>query len=295
MRLVSFEYNGKPEVGVRIDQRIFPIGRAQASTISEVLAMPKFQAVLASQVAATSSSQTISLSNVKLLPPAGAASRIFCVGLNYLEHVKETGGDSAPTQRPGAPTIFIRLFSSFVSHATPILRPLISEKFDWEGELTAVVGRAGYRITKERALDHVAGYTLANDGSVRDWQIASTQWTLGKNFENSGSIGPEIVTVDELPPGARGLRIQTRLNGETVQDDTTDNMMFDVSSLVSYISQAVRLEVGDLILTGTPSGVGVSRKPPRFMSAGDVCEVEIERIGVLRNTVEDEAPLSRDH
>ncbi|MDH2401826.1 fumarylacetoacetate hydrolase family protein [Bradyrhizobium sp. SSUT18] len=290
MRLVKFEYKGKSEVGVRIDQRIVLLDSAQASTIAEVFAMPDFRSALTDWLGSVASLQTIPVSDVKLLPPVEATNRIFCVGLNYLEHVRETSGaERAPAvQKPAAPTIFLRLLSSFVGDSAPILRPVVSEKFDWEGELTAVIGRSGFRITEENALDHVAGYTIANDGSMRDWQLASTQWTLGKNFEKSGSIGPEIVTADELPPGARGLAISTRVNGETVQDDNTDNMMFDLPFLVSHISQAVRLEVGDLILTGTPSGVGVGRKPPRFLSAGDVCEVEVGRVGILRNPVQDE-------
>lgn len=290
MRMVCFEHGGRSAIGVRIDQKIIPLAERHGATIADVLKIPKFQSVLASEIAA-GASNAIALSDVKLLPPVGPANRIFCVGLNYFEHVTETRGSNEPEppQKPAAPTIFLRVLSSFVGSEVPLQLPSISEKFDWEGELVAVIGQPGYRISVESALDHVAGYSVSNDGSIRDWQLASTQWTMGKNFDKSGSIGPEIVTADELPLGARGLRIQTRLNGKVMQDDTTDSMMFDLPTLISYLSQAVKLEVGDLILTGTPSGVGITRKPPILMAEGDLCEVEIEQIGVLRNRIERES------
>lgn len=290
MRLVCFEHGGRSAVGVRVDQKIIPLTESRAATIADVLKIHDFQSDLASEIAA-GASNAIALSDVKLLPPVGPANRIFCVGLNYYEHVIETRGSNepAPPQKPAAPTIFLRILSSFVGSEVPLQLPLISERFDWEGELVAVIGQPGYRISVESALDHVAGYSIGNDGSIRDWQLASTQWTMGKNFDKSGSIGPEIVTADELPLGARGLRIQTRLNGKVMQDDTTDNMMFDLPALIAYLSQAVKLEVGDLILTGTPSGIGITRKPPILMAVGDLCEVEIEQIGVLRNRIERES------
>ncbi|MFB9126084.1 fumarylacetoacetate hydrolase family protein [Paraburkholderia dipogonis] len=289
MRLVCFECDGRKKIGVRVDQKIIPLAAHRAATIEDVLKIPNFQSALAGEIAA-GAPDAIALTDVKLLPPVGPANRIFCVGLNYYEHVAETQGsdEPAPPQKPPAPTIFLRVLSSFVGDGLPLQLPSISDKFDWEGELVAVIGRPGYRISVERALDHVAGYSIGNDGSIRDWQLASTQWTMGKNFDKSGSIGPEIVTADELPFGARGLRIQTRLNGKVMQEDTTDNMMFDLPTLIAYLSQAVKLETGDLILTGTPSGIGITRKPPVLMAAEDICEVEIEQIGVLRNRIERE-------
>lgn len=290
MRLVCFEHDGRYAIGVRIDQKIIPLADRRGTTIADVLKTPNFQSALASEIAA-GAANAIALSEVKLLPPVAPESRIFCVGLNYYEHVTETLGSNepAPPQKPPAPTIFLRISSSFVGGEVPLQLPSISEKFDWEGELVAVIGQPAYRISAETALNHVVGYSVANDGSIRDWQLASTQWTMGKNFDKSGSIGPEIVTADELPRGARGLRIQTRLNGKVMQDDTTDNMMFDLAALIAYLSQAAKLEVGDLILTGTPSGIGIVRKPPVLMAQGDLCEVEIERIGVLRNRIERES------
>lgn len=286
MRLVRFEHRGQNGIGVRVDQKVIPILGLSGATMGDVLKMAHFKSTLESEIAAAAT-DAIALSDVKLLPPVGPANRIFCVGLNYYEHVAETRGsaETAPPQRPAAPTIFLRILSSFVGSEAPLQLPAISDKLDWEGELVAVIGKPAYRVSAERALDHVAGYSIANEGSIRDWQLASAQWTMGKNFDKSGSIGPEIVTADELPEGARGLRIQTRLNGKVMQDDTTNSMMFDVPAVVAYISQAIRLEIGDVILTGTPSGIGITRKPPVLMAEGDVCEVEIEQIGILSNRI----------
>ena len=250
-----------------------------------MLKIPDLHAVLQREVAAAR--ETIALSEVRLLPPVGPANRIFCVGLNYQEHVAETRNETQAEalKRPSAPTIFLRLLSSFVGSGEPLQLPAVSDKFDWEGELVAIIGKPAYRITAEDARNHIAGYSIANEGSIRDWQLASPQWTMGKNFDKSGSIGPEFVTADELPPGARGLRIRTRLNGKVMQDDITDSMIFDIPTVIAYLSQAMKLETGDVILTGTPSGIGIARKPPILMADGDVCEVEVEGIGILSNQV----------
>jgi 2-keto-4-pentenoate hydratase/2-oxohepta-3-ene-1,7-dioic acid hydratase in catechol pathway len=165
----------------------------------------------------------------------------------------------------------------------------VSEQFDYEGEMVVVIGKAGRYIDKTHALDHVAGYSIFNDGSLRDYQFKSTQWMMGKNFDASGSFGPEFVSVDELSPGATGLKLQTRLNGQVVQTTSTSDMIFDVATLVSVCSEPFALEPGDLIISGTPAGVGFVRKPPLFMKKGDVCEVEIEGLGILSNPVVDEA------
>jgi 2-keto-4-pentenoate hydratase/2-oxohepta-3-ene-1,7-dioic acid hydratase in catechol pathway len=190
---------------------------------------------------------------------------------------------------PKYPVLFHRFVSSWVAHDAPLVRPHVSEQFDYEGELLVVIGKRGRYIAKERALDHVAGYSIFNDGSIRDYQFKSTQWMMGKNFDASGSFGPEFVTADELPPGAVGLQLRTRLNGQTVQDANTRDMIFDVATLVHVCSDAMALSPGDIIISGTPSGVGFARKPPLFMKAGDTCEIEIEGIGILRNGVRDES------
>ncbi|WP_037225559.1 fumarylacetoacetate hydrolase family protein [Roseomonas gilardii] len=226
----------------------------------------------------------VDLDAVELLPPLPSPSKIVCVGLNYADHSAESG-----FAVPSYPTIFGRFATSLIGHGAPIVRPRVSEQLDYEGELVAVIGRGGRHIPKERALEHVIGYSLFNDASVRDYQTRTPQWTVGKNFDGTGAFGPVFVTADELPPGCRGLRITTRLNGQVVQDASTDALIFDVATLVATLSEAITWEPGDVIVTGTPSGVGLARKPPLWMKPGDVCEVEVERVGMLRNPVVDEA------
>jgi 2-keto-4-pentenoate hydratase/2-oxohepta-3-ene-1,7-dioic acid hydratase in catechol pathway len=225
----------------------------------------------------------IDLAKVKYLPPFPASPKIICVGLNYRDHSAESG-----FKQPDYPTLFTRFATSLVGHGAPVVRPKVSDKFDYEGELVAVIGKGGRHISLGSALDHVAGYSIFNDVSVRDYQFKSPQWTVGKNFDGTGPFGPAFVTADELPAGGKGLRIQTRLNGEVLQDANTDDMVFDVATLIVTISEAITLESGDVIVTGTPSGVGQARNPPVFMKAGDRVEVEIERIGILSNPVVDE-------
>jgi acylpyruvate hydrolase len=217
--------------------------------------------------------------------PVARPGKIICLGLNYLEHVKE--GRYADNM-PKFPTLFARGLNSVVPHQHPLTRPLASETFDYEAELVAVIGKRAKHVTRADALSYVAGYTCANEGSIREFQRHTTQWHMGKNFDSSGSIGPWVVTADELPPGGKGLKIESRLNGRIMQSDNTSNMMFPVAETIAYASQGITLEPGDLLLTGTPSGVGHARKPPAWMRHGDVCEIEIEAIGILRNPIEDE-------
>jgi acylpyruvate hydrolase len=221
---------------------------------------------------------------IDLLPPLSAAAKIICIGLNYAAHTQE-GGFAPQTY----PAVFTRFNSSLIGHRAPLLRPRVSDKLDYEGELVAVIGRGGRHIAKDAALSHVIGYSVFNDGSIRDYQMKTAQWTVGKNFDGTGSFGPYLVTADELPSGAAGLRLQTRLNGQTVQDANTSDLIFDVATLVSTLSEAFTLQRGDIIVTGTPSGVGFARKPPLYMKAGDVCEIEIEGVGTLVNPVVDES------
>ena len=226
---------------------------------------------------------TLDLEKITYLAPLENPGKIICIGLNYVDHSLESGFEV-----PHYPAIFSRFNSSLIGHNTAIIRPKVSEQLDYEGELVAVIGKAGRHISKENALDHVIGYSLFNDGSIRDYQRKSAQWTIGKNFDGTGAFGPVFVTSDELPPGADGLKIQTRLNGVVVQDASTSSLIFNVATLVQLLSEAVCLQPGDVIVTGTPSGVGVARKPPLFMKHGDVCEIEVEGIGVLSNPVRDE-------
>ena len=222
---------------------------------------------------------------VRVLPPLGAPPKIICVGLNYREHSRETGFEV-----PAYPALFVRFRTCLIGHRAPLVRPRVSRQLDYEGELVAVIGRRGRHISRERALEHVVGYSIFNDASIRDYQMRTTQWTVGKNFDGTGAFGPCLVTCEELPAGAAGLKLQTRLQGKVMQEASTSELIFDVATLVALLSEAFTLEPGDLIVTGTPSGVGFARKPPVFMQPGDVCEVEIEGIGTLVNPVVDEEP-----
>jgi acylpyruvate hydrolase len=238
---------------------------------------------LSSLRAALDGAPLFPLRSIQFRCPFTSSSKILCVGLNYRDHTAESG-----YKQPEYPTLFARFASSLVAHRAPIVRPCVSTALDYEGELVAVIGRGGRHIAKRDALSHVAGYSIFNDASIRDFQHRTPQWTVGKNFDDTGALGPFFVTVDELPEGARGLRIETRLNGETVQSSNTDHLIFDVPNLISTISEAMTLAPGDLIVTGTPSGVGHSRTPRLYMKDGDIVEVEIERIGILSNKIVDE-------
>ncbi|MHA6204974.1 fumarylacetoacetate hydrolase family protein [Dyella soli] len=221
---------------------------------------------------------------VALLPPSAHPGKIICLGLNYRDHAQEFAFEP-----PAYPTLFARFASSLVGHGQALVRPRVSDCFDYEGELAVILGRGGRHVTPEQALDHVFGYTVFNDGSIRDYQLRTPQWTVGKNFDGTGAFGPWVVTADELPPGATGLMLETRLNGAVMQRASTSDMIFGVAQTIAILSEAMTLDAGDVIVMGTPSGVGYARKPPLYMKAGDVCEVDIERIGVLRNPVVDEA------
>jgi acylpyruvate hydrolase len=226
----------------------------------------------------------IDLNAVRILPPVPKPPKILCVGLNYDDHLKESG-----LKKPIYPEIFARFATSLIAHGEPICMPRESTALDYEAELAVVIGRGGRRIHRDKALDHVAGYSLFNDATIRDFQLRTPQWTMGKNFDGTGAFGPWLVTPDALPPGAHGLHIQGRLNGQLMQDSSIDKLIFNVSTLIELISVAISLEPGDVIITGTPGGVGAARKPPVYMRPGDVFEVEIEGMGVLSNIVRSES------
>lgn len=227
---------------------------------------------------------SFALSDVVLQAPVVGSEKIICVGVNYASRNEEykDGGEAARY-----PSLFVRFPDSFVGHEQPLLRPRESEQLDYEGEIVLVIGREGRRVARERMSDHVAGLTLANDGTVRDWvRHAKFNVTQGKNFDASGSMGPWIVPASEID-FKRPLRITTRVNGELRQDDTTDSMIFDFGQLIEYISTFTTLKPGDLILTGTPTGAGARLNPPRWLKPGDIVEVTVPEIGILRNTVAD--------
>jgi 2-keto-4-pentenoate hydratase/2-oxohepta-3-ene-1,7-dioic acid hydratase in catechol pathway len=285
MRFIAFlNDQDQPALGVRVgaDALIDLSADGGPASLDELLRQGEagLQAVRA---AVERGSVRRSLAGLRYLPPVLNPGKALAIGLNYVDHAAESSFDP-----PKHPVVFQRYRSSWVAHGQPLVRPHVSTQFDYEAELVAVIGKAGRYIPREQALAHVAGYSLFNDGSVRDYQLRTNQWLLGKNFDASGAFGPEFVTADELPPGAKGLRLQCRLNGQTVQEANTRDMIFDVATLVSVCSQAMALEPGDILITGTPSGVGMARKPQLWMQPGDVCEVEIERVGLLRNPVVDE-------
>ncbi len=215
----------------------------------------------------------------------GGLGKIVCLGLNYLEHVKEG------LQRdniPKFPTFFMRSRTSLVPHNQPIVRPKVTDTLDYEAEMIVIIGKTVKHLTTASALSCIAGYSCGNEGSVREFQRKTTQFDMGKNFDRTGGFGPWLVSADELPPGGKGLKIETRLNGQVMQSDNTASMMFSIVDMLVYITQGMTLEPGDILFTGTPSGVGYARKPPVWMKNGDVCEVEISGIGTLRNHVLDE-------
>lgn len=228
---------------------------------------------------------TIDLDNVEFLPLLSNPGKIICIGLNYFDHSAESG-----FKQPDYPTIFSQFNSSLIGHGAPLVRPTKSSQLDYEGELAAIIGTSGKNISKARALDHVIGYAIFNDASIRDYQFKTPQWTIGKNFDDTGSFGPALVTADDLPAGCKGLKLVTRLNNEIVQSAMIDDMIFDVATQIAVVSEAITLSPGDVFVTGTPAGVGLSQKPPLWMKAGDLCEVEIDGIGTLQNPVIDEDP-----
>ena len=282
MRIVHFETGGVP--GIAADEGSGWHGLTQRDdgfpgTLPELIARG---ADLLRIGTSLGQSPAIDLNAVRLLPPVPQPPKILCVGLNYNDHLEESG-----LQKPTYPEIFGRFATSLIAHQEPIRRPRESVALDYEAELAVVIGKPGRRIPQKQALDHVAGYSLFNDATLRDFQLRTPQWTMGKNFDGTGSFGPWLVTPDAVPPGARGLRIQGRLNGRVMQDSRTDLLIFGVASLIELISVAMSLERGDVIITGTPGGVGAARKPPVFMQPGDTFEVEIDGLGVLTNPVED--------
>ena len=223
------------------------------------------------------------LNAVRLLPPIMRPSKIVCLGLNYADHAAE-GGHA----RPDYPSFFMRGASSLIAHNAPLIRPKASTKLDFEAEVAVIIGQTCRHLTADNALDAVAGYACFNDGSLRDYQRKTNQWTIGKNFDGTGAFGPWFVPAADLPAGAVGLKIESRLNGKVMQSSNTSNMLFPVAETLCLITEAMTLEPGDVIIMGTPAGVGYARTPPVWMQPGDRIEIEIEGMGILGNTIADE-------
>ena len=223
--------------------------------------------------------QSFGMNEIQLLPPISDPGKIVCIGLNYATHLSEMGN-----KRPDYPTVFTRFTNTLAGHGAPLVKPSNSDRFDYEGELAVIIGRAARHVRREQAMEHVAGFSVFNDASVRDWQRHTSQFTPGKNFPSSGGFGPALVTSDEIGDLA-SIPVQTRLNGDLMQDQRISDMLWPVAELIEYLSSFTELAPGDVIVTGTPGGVGDARTPPVYMKAGDVVEVSIGEIGTLRNAV----------
>jgi 2-keto-4-pentenoate hydratase/2-oxohepta-3-ene-1,7-dioic acid hydratase in catechol pathway len=283
MKLLSFEHAGRPSWGAVIGDRIADFGRAfpQYPTLQSYLAAGRVKQARAD---AASIDADIELAAVRYLPVITQPEKIVCAIRNYHDHHREVVAAGLDRELSEHPPIFLRVWRSQVAHGQPIVRPSCSHSLDWEGELAVIIGKEGRHIPQERAHEYIAGYSIYNDASIREWQFHAKAIAAGKNFESTGGFGPWMVTADEIAPD-RALALKTRLNGELVQSTTTADMIFTVARQIEYASTIFTLAPGDVFVTGTPGGVGWSRKPPRFMVPGDVVEVEIEAIGVLRNPV----------
>lgn len=288
MRYVTFEADGGPRLGAVLADEIVDIPAAAPDapgSMKELIGSDDAVQSAVRERIARYNGPRLALSQCRLLPPILDAGKFICLGLNYADHAKEGGH-----KPPDYPSLFMRAGTSLIGPGQPMIVPSCSERLDYEAELVIVVGKRCRHVPEAAALDVIFGYTLFNDGSVRDYQRRTAQWTAGKNFDGTGSLGPWIVTADELPEGARGLGIRSRLNGQTMQSSNTDKMIFSVSRTIEILSEIMTLEPGDLIATGTPEGVGHARTPPVWMRPGDEVVVEIDQIGSLTNPVAAEVP-----
>ena len=289
MRFLSFEANGQAGIGwVKDIQATDFVNLTLAAPelprdLKDLICTPGGLAAADAAARKAPASAVQAISSVTMLPLIPNPGKIVCMGLNYADHAKE-GGNA----RPEYPSFFLRGNSSMVGHNQAIVRPKASTQLDYEAELAVIIGKKARHLTADNALDCIAGYSCFNDGSIRNYQRKSSQWTIGKNFDATGPFGPCLVTPDELPPGAAGLRIQSRLNGKVMQDANTDVFLWNVVEALRIITECMTLEPGDVIITGTPAGVGYARTPPVWMAPGDVCEIEVEGVGVLSNPIVDE-------
>ncbi|MFF5867220.1 fumarylacetoacetate hydrolase family protein [Pseudomonas sp. NPDC012596] len=278
MKIASFIHDGRSSYGVVNDDTVSDAGAVLGHRYADLRSLLNSGEGLA-ELASLRDAPVLNVQQVQWLPVIPNPDKVLCVGLNYLKHIVETGREV-----PKYPTLFTRFASAQVGHDQPLILPKASTAFDFEGELAIVIGKAGRHISKANALEHIAGYSLFNDGSIRDWQKHTLQFTAGKNFVGSGSFGPWLVTTDEITD-INSLALETRLNGEVVQREGLDDLLFKIPDLIEYISTFTELLPGDVIATGTPGGVGAFRTPPLWMKPGDVVEVEVEGIGTLKNTV----------
>jgi 2-keto-4-pentenoate hydratase/2-oxohepta-3-ene-1,7-dioic acid hydratase in catechol pathway len=282
LKLATYLHQGHAGYGIVEGDGIIDLTRRIGARFPDIRTLLAHEGLGEAKKAAAGQKADLKLSEVKLLPPIPNPGKIFCIGLNYEDHRQETR-----REKTEAPAVFVRFPESQVGHDQPILRPRESTKLDFEGEIAVIIGKSGRRISEKDSWDYVAGYSCYNDGSVRDWQWATTQWTAGKNFAATGGFGPWIVTADEIP-AATELTLITRLNGVEMQHTTTALLVHTIPSLIAHLSTWIPLEAGDVIVSGTPGGVGARREPPVWMKPGDVVEIEVSRVGILRNTVADD-------
>jgi len=280
MKLATVAIDGRATWGIVEGETFLDVGAVLKPRYADLKAA--IGAALAGVTDARSSAAAVPTSKVIWLPVIPNPDKILCVGLNYETHRKETGRAEVDH-----PTIFSRYANSQTGHLQPIVRPRVSTHLDFEGELAVIIGKAGRYVSRAEAMDHVVGYACYNDGSIRDFQRHTHQFTPGKNFPDTGAFGPWMMTPDELGP-LDELKLQTRLNGQVMQEARIKQMIFDIPRQIEYCSTFTRLEPGDVIVSGTPGGVGARREPPLWMKPGDVVEIEVERLGVLRNVVADE-------
>ena len=285
MRLVAFEQVDGSHIGVITDRGVVDLSRIDPAAPRDLDAVIKAGQLdhLVALLAKADEETHHQIGDITIGLPVAKPGKILCLGLNYMDHVAEGPFDKQPF-----PAIFMRSATSLVAANQPIIAPAVSETLDYEAELAVIIGKKCKNLTEDNALDAIAGYSCFNDGSVREFQRHTIQWTMGKNFDKTGPFGPIMVTPDELPKAAAGLKIECRLNGQTVQSSTTDMMIFPVIETLVYITKALTLEPGDLVIMGTPSGVGHARKPPLWMKDGDLVEIEIEGIGILANPIKAE-------
>jgi 2-keto-4-pentenoate hydratase/2-oxohepta-3-ene-1,7-dioic acid hydratase in catechol pathway len=278
MRVASFTHRARHSYGVVVDDTVVDAGAVLGGRYPDLHAVLVAGAMDELAIAARRA-PVFALEAISLRIPLGEPSRFFCIGVNYHLHRAETGRAEV-----AHPTVFVRHASSLAHPGAPLERPRVSESFDFEGELAVIIGRRGRHIAADAALAHVAGYSCFNDASVRDWQRHTSQFTPGKNFDRSGSFGPWILTADEVDDPGR-LQLSTRLSGEVMQQSAVDQMIFDIGAIIAYLSTFTELQPGDVIATGTPGGVGMARDPQRWMWPGEVVEIDIDGIGVLRNPI----------
>lgn len=276
MRIARVSKDGKIGLAAQSDGAVTVVWDEALADLDTQIA----NGTLAAAGAKAAAGEIVDEASLTFLPPVAKPSKIVCLGLNYRDHAEEAG-----LGIPDFPVLFGRFPSSLIGHGAPIILPKVSEQLDWEAELVVVLSKGGKNIAESDALDHVAGYSVFNDASIRDYQLRTPQWTAGKNFDDTGAFGPWLVTPDELPAGAAGLKIECRVDGKVMQSSNTGNLIFSVANTIHLLSSFMTLEAGDVLVMGTPGGVGVVRDPQVWMKAGQICEVEIEGIGLLSNPI----------